>query len=74
MARTEQSPYTDWTPEKLKKEIRKLRKEREPLVKESTRINQRLNANLASMQHMQFMLICNSDLRETLRGMNSECI
>ena len=72
MARYEPPYYVDWEPKKLKEEIKKLRDKRDPLQRELQRVTLELKANTAAMQGMQFMLICNSDLRDALRGWRPE--
>jgi len=72
MARFEPSPYRDWTPEKLQKEIAKLREKRRPISFESQRIAAELKGIDAAIQSMQFMLVCNSGLRDSLYGWRAE--
>ena len=72
MAIYEPPYYVDWSPEKLKEEIKKLREARDPLQRQLTHVTLELKANAAAMQGMQFMLICNSDLRDALRGWRPE--
>ena len=72
MARYEPPHYADWTPEKLRKEIKKLRETRRPLQRQFTQVSDQIKANDAAIQGMQFMLVCNSDLRDALRGWKPE--
>ena len=73
MARLGRPPhYHNWTPEKLKEEIEKLQEKGKDLMREYSRAQRRYRDNQAAIKDMQFYLICNSGLRDTLRGWNGE--
>ena len=68
MAVYERPPYADWTPERLQKSIKVLQEKRDPLLLEITRLTHQLNESDAAIRELQFVLIANSGLRDSLRG------
>ena len=72
MARWQPSPFRDWDPDRLKAEIEKTQEERQELFRESSKIRNKLNANKNKLRDLQFMLICNSGLRDSLREWKGE--
>ena len=64
--------YSGWKPAKLKKEIEKLRSEKDTVSAELHRVSDQLNGIDSTIKGMQFMLVCNSGLRGPLRGWRGE--
>lgn len=69
MARLGPPPhYHNWTPEKLKEEIEKLQEKGKELMRTYSDAHRRLRDNQKTIRSMQYYLVCNSGLRDTLRG------
>lgn len=68
MALYEPPYFADWTPERLKKEIKKLQEKRDPIQRELQRVTNEFRSNDETIREMQFILVCNSGLRDALQG------